>query len=155
MSLAVRSPGRFLLLIVLCAFAPVFMATGQQPALTTAERRLIGSYEYDSGGESIYDVYISFGVWREGDKIILGYQGSHPKGAGAAPEGRGSGSIGRDGVFRFEYEDSFFNRGKGTLRRRRGRYRLSIEIEHMEDPRCAMFYGNFSVRRVSASPRNI
>lgn len=32
---------------------------------SVADRRLVGEYRYESGGESLYDVDIDFAAWRE------------------------------------------------------------------------------------------
>jgi hypothetical protein len=121
---------------------------------SAAERRLVGDYRYESGDDSMYDVSIDFSVAREGDEIVIGFQGLHPRAAGAAPEGDGRGRIDSDGVLRFEYEDSFSNKGTGTFRRTKAGYKLSIDITEMREPRCAMFYGGFVLKRVSRKPRH-
>lgn len=131
-------------------------ATAAHGRRTSAvERRLVGDYRYESGGDSIYDVYIDFSVWRDGDKIVIGFQGAHPRAAGAAPEGAGTGRIDSDGVLRFDYEDSFFNKGTGTFRWTKNGYKLSIDISEMRDSRCAMYYGDFVLKRISGKPRHI
>ena len=103
----------------------------------------------------MYDVHIDFSVWREGGQITIGFQGTHPRAAGAAPEGGGTGRIDSDGVLRFKYEDSFFNKGTGTFRRIKNTYKLSIDITDMQEPRCAMYYGDFVLKRISdKTPRH-
>lgn len=119
------------------------------------ERQLIGDYRYETKSDSIYAVYIDFSVWREGDKIVIGFQGAHPRAAGAAPEGGGTGQIDSEGVLRFEYEDSFFNKGTGTFQRVKNGYNLFIHIDDLVEQRCAMYYGgDFILKRVSRKPRH-
>ncbi len=74
---------------------------------------------------------------------------AHPDAHGAAPDGDGEGRIDRDGVLRFTYEDSFFNKGTGTFRRTKKGYLLSIQIDHVEDSRCLVFYGEHTFQRES------
>ena len=121
---------------------------------SAAERRLVGDYRYESGGDSIYDVYIDFSVWREGDKIVIGFQGAHPRAAGAAPEGGGKGRIDSDGVLRFG-KDSFFNKGAGTFRWTKAGYKLSIDITEMLDSRCAMCTEILSLNAFPVRPEHL
>ena len=119
------------------------------------ERQLIGDYRYETKSDSVYAVYIDFSVWREGDKIVIGFEGAHPHAAGAAPEGGGTGQIDSEGVLRFEYEDSFSNKGTGTFQRVKNGYKLFIQIDGLVEERCAMYYGgDFILKRVSSVPRH-
>ena len=72
---------------------------------------------------------------------------AHPDAHGAAPDGDGEGRIDRDGVLRFTYEDSFFNKGTGTFRHTKKGYLLSIQVDHVEDSRCLVFYGEHTLQR--------
>lgn len=119
------------------------------------ERELIGDFRHEAKSDSIYAVYIDLSVSREGDKIVIGFQGAHPHAAGAAPEGGGTGQIDSNGVLRFEYEDSFSNKGTGTFQRTKNGYRLFIHIVDLAEPRCAMYYGGeFILQRVSSKARH-
>jgi hypothetical protein len=137
--------------VALLYTAVVAFALAASPSAT--ERRLTGEYSYTSGGNSLYDVDIYFSVWREGDTMVIGFQGAHPMGNGAAPDGAGKGRIDSGGILRFDYEDSFFNKGHGTFRWTKTGYKLSIDIADMRESRCAMFYGDFVLKRVSSKPR--
>lgn len=114
---------------------------------------LVGTYFYESHNGGSYEVIIEVSISREGKRYVLGFQGAHPEAKGAAPEGGGTGKIGADGVLRFPYEDSFSNRGTGSFRRTRHGYRLIIDITHLREPRCDMFYGDWPMRRTSVRPR--
>jgi hypothetical protein len=142
----------YTLVAVILTFSTGAIA-GPHSNISTAERQLVGDYRYETDSDSIYAVYIDFSVWRDGDKVVIGFQGAHPRGAGAAPEGGGTGHIDSDGVLRFEYEDSFFNKGKGTFRRTKQGYKLFIHIDDLAEPRCAMYYGGeFILQRISSKP---
>jgi hypothetical protein len=117
---------------------------------TDYERQLIGEYRHHFQSDSPYAVYIEFSVRREGDSIVIGFEGAHPRAAGAAPEGGGTGHIDSTGVLHFEYEDSFSNKGTGTFQRTKAGYKLLIKIDELAEPRCAMYYGgDFILQRIS------
>jgi hypothetical protein len=109
---------------------------------------LLGNYEFSSG-KNRDDVVIAAAVTREAGKLAFSFQAAHPDGHGAAPDGSGTGTLGADGVFRFDYSDSFDNRGSGTFRRTAKGYALSITIQTVAEPRCMPFYGNFLLHRVA------
>lgn len=119
-------------------------------AAPIAASPLIGDYEFYSGTDP-RDVYLSVSVVRDGGKYSLGLMAAHPDAHGAAPDGGGAGRIGADGVLRFEFEDSFSNRGSGTFRRARGGYGLSIHIDEVHESRCLPFYGTHVLRRVKGN----
>ena len=58
-------------------------------------------------------------------------------------------------MFRFTYEDAFSNRGAGTFRHGPRGYELSIHISDVAASRCMMFYGDFTLRRVQPTTRNL
>jgi hypothetical protein len=86
------------------------------------------------------DRYVRVEVTREGELFSVELAAGHPSGRGAAPDGSGAGRVGADGVLRFDYSDSFENRGAGTLRRTGDGVELEIELEQVEEPRCLVFY---------------
>jgi hypothetical protein len=116
--------------------------------LAGAGSDLIGSFVHESGSDRDA-VAISVTVEAEADgKFSLSLMAAHPDAHGAAPDGEGKGRIDPDGVLRFTYEDSFFNKGTGTFRHTKKGYLVSIEIEQVEDPRCLVFYGEHICQRV-------
>ena len=94
------------------------------------------------------DVAISIKVSKgEGVSLYLTLTATHPDGHVAAPDGEGEGTVDSSGVFRFGYEDSFSNKGKGTLRKTKSGYLLSIQIEDVGEPRCLPFYAEHLLQR--------
>ena len=120
----------------------------QQTPINHSKEALVGNYEFSSGSEP-RDVYIAVTISQGADNYFLSFQGAHPDAHGAAPEGEGTGKLGSDNILRFTYGDSFSNRGSGSFRRTTRGYALSIEITEVADPRCMMFYGDFTLHRVN------
>jgi hypothetical protein len=115
--------------------------------LAGAGSDLMGSFVHESGSDRDA-VAISVTVEAEADgKFSLSLIAAHPDAHGAAPDGEGKGRIDPDGVLRFTYEDSFFNKGHGTFRHTSKGYLLSIQIDHVEDSRCLVFYGEHALQR--------
>jgi hypothetical protein len=108
---------------------------------------LTGSFVHRSGSDQDA-VSISVTVEARADgKYLFSLMAAHPDAHGAAPDGDGEGRIGPNGVLRFAYEDSFSNKGTGTFRRTKKGYLLSIDIDHVADPRCLVFYGEHAFQR--------
>ena len=116
-------------------------------ALAGAGSDLTGSFVH-KGGSDRDAVAISVTVEAgSAGKFLFSLTAAHPDAHGAAPDGDGEGRIDREGVLRFTYEDSFFNKGTGTFRRAKKGYLLSINIDHVEEPRCLAFYGEHTLQR--------
>ena len=108
---------------------------------------LTGDFVYESGSERD-DVAIYVTVKAEGDgKFSLALMAAHPDGHGAAPDGDGEGRVDHDGVLRFPFQDSFFNKGTGTFQRTKDGYVLSIHIADVQDARCLAYYGEHTLQR--------
>lgn len=108
---------------------------------------LTGFFVHESGSDRDA-LAISVTVEAEADgKFSLSLMAAHPDAHGAAPDGGGEGRVDYDGVLRFTYEDSFSNKGTGTFRRTTKAYLLSIQIDHVEDSRCLVFYGEHTLQR--------
>jgi hypothetical protein len=88
-----------------------------------------------------------------GDDYFVSFLAYVPDAHGAAPDGGGVGRLGPDGVLRFSCEDSFSNRGAGSFRRTANGSALSIHIDDVHDPRCMMFYGEFTLQPVKPNTR--
>lgn len=127
----------------------VLMACGSPGVVTSeaATSRLTGHFAYVSGSERD-DIAIYITIRSEADgKFSLGLMAAHPDAHGAAPDGGGEGRIEHDGIFRFSYEDSFFNKRHGTFRRAKDGYLLSIDIKDVQDSRCLAYYGKHTLQR--------
>ena len=132
---------------------PIVLAACVCTVLAGAGPDLAGSFVHESGSDRDA-VAISVTVEAEADgKFSLSLMAAHPDAHGAAPDGGGEGRVDHDGVLRFTYEDSFSNKGTGTFRRTKKAYLLSINIDHIEDPRCLVFYGEHTFK--SAPRKNL
>jgi hypothetical protein len=105
------------------------------------ERPLIGSFSTRYRYSEENNLSISISVEREGAGYRLGFQGYGRALHGHAPEGSGEGEI-KDGIFRFQFQDSFSNRGTGTFRRVGRRYLLHIDISEVAESRIMAAYGD-------------
>ena len=106
---------------------------------------LSGHFEAVSGPEDTRFLTATTRV--EGDSFHIEVIAGHRNGHGAAPDGEGHGAIGTDGVATFDYEDSFFCRGRGTFRCTEQGYRLTIAILEWSDPPPRYSYGTFTLYR--------
>ncbi len=126
---------------------PIMFAACAGIVLADAKPDLTGSYVHKSGSDR-EAISISVTVEAKADgKFMFSLMAAHPDAHGAAPDGEGEGSIDRDGVFHFTFEDSFSNKGTGTFRRTRKGYLLSIRIDQVKEPRCLEFYGEHVFQR--------
>lgn len=109
---------------------------------------LLGSYSTSDNYSERNGISISISVHREEGGYRLNFQGTSTgrAGHGHAPEGGGHGQI-KDGVFLFEFQDSFSNRGSGTFRRAGKHYLLHIDISHLAEPRIIVFYDDIPLQR--------
>ena len=107
---------------------------------------LAGSFSTSDLYSERNNISISISVVREGAGYRLNFQGYGRALHGHAPEGAGHGQI-TNGVFRFQFEDSFFNRGSGTFRRVRDHYLLHIDISEVAEPRIMSAYGDTPLYR--------
>ena len=110
---------------------------------------LTGTYEYSAvSPDDSRRLYLT--VARAGEQYKVVLNASHRDGHGAEHDGKGAGTVGRDGVLRFSFSDSFFNRGTGTLAHTKGGdFRLSIDIVDVQEGRCMMFYGDSILKRAT------
>ena len=117
------------------------------PIIAEPKSHFIGDFACESGTER-YSVGIYITIAPEsGGKLSMTLMAAHPDGHGAAPDGGGDGRVDANGIFRFTYEDSFFNKGRGTFRRTKRGYLLSIHIDDVQDSRCMPFYGEHLFQR--------
>jgi|GEM_PF-3107407 len=140
-----RLPCLFILSsVVLAGLQP--SAAGE--ARNKSAETLLGSFSTSDDYGERNGISISISVQREEDGYRLNFQGTSTgrAGHGHAPEGGGHGQI-REGVFRFEFQDSFLNRGSGTFRRAGKHYLLHIEISHVAESRIMSFYDDTPLQR--------
>jgi hypothetical protein len=124
-----------------------FVFSGQLAAAESSRgRSLIGSFGTSDSYNERNNISIWISVKWEGAGYRLNFQGGGRALHGHAPEGGGHGQI-RNGVFHFQFEDSFPNRGSGTFRRVGDRYLLHIEISDIAEPSIMSAYGETPLYR--------
>jgi len=127
--------------------APIAVVASIGIALAGVSADLTGDFAYESGPEP-EDVAIYVTVKAEDDGMFsLALMAAHPDAHGAAPDGDGEGRVDHEGVLRFQYEDSFSNKGTGSFQRTKGGYELSIHLTDVHDPRCLAYYGEHTLQR--------
>lgn len=99
---------------------------------------LVGAYRLPKNEQ---DRSVEIVIRNQNDQYTLEFQAGSSDASGAAPEGGGTGSLDSNGVFHFDFEDSFSNKGTGTFSKVPEGYALSIDITTVADSRCMMFYG--------------
>jgi hypothetical protein len=125
----------------------IMFAACARVVLAGAGSDLMGSFVHESGSDrDAVAIFITIGAGADG-KFSLSLTAAHPDAHGAAPDGNGEGRIDRDGVLRFTYEDNFSNKGNGTFRHTKKGYLLSVQVDHVEDNRCLVFYGEHTFLR--------
>ena len=107
---------------------------------------LLGSFSTSDRYNEDNNISISISIRREDGSYSLGFQGMGRALHGHAPEGAGHGQI-KKGVFRFQFEDSFFNRGTGTFRKVGDHYLLHIDISDIAEPSIMSAYGDTPLYR--------
>ena len=66
---------------------------------------------------------------------------AHVAGGEDELDGGGPGKMNRKGVLRFDFSDSYGNRGAGTFRRKDKAFEINITITEVGDARCLPYYG--------------
>jgi hypothetical protein len=72
---------------------------------------------------------------------------AHITGGEEELDGGGSGKMTRSGMLRFDFTDSYGNRGLGTFRRANKAFEINITITEVGDARCLPYYGRKILRR--------
>jgi hypothetical protein len=116
------------------------------PLQLLAADSLLGSFSTSDIYSKRNNISLHVSVRREDGGYRLGFQGMGHALHGHAPEGAGHGQI-KDGIFRFQYQDSFSNRGSGTFRRVGDHYLLHIDISDVAEPRIMSAYGDTPLYR--------
>lgn len=89
------------------------------------------------GGRAVFQLSIE----QSGGAIKVSFDAAWNDGHGAAPEAEGPGSVSGN-VLNFKFEDSFGNKGTGTITRAGNDVQVSINPTKVADPRAVQFYGN-------------
>ena len=106
-----------------------------------------GQYRNDKflSGRAVFQLSIE----QSGGAIKVSFDAAWNDGHGAAPEAEGPGSVSGN-TLNFKFEDSFGNKGTGTVTRAGKDVLVSINPTHVADPRCMQFYGdNMRLKRVA------
>lgn len=121
-------------------------------AASAPDGRMIGHYVYSAMDEAHGGTQLTLDVTRGADgKLAVAYTGTRGHNPGVAPEGSGSGSVDAKGVLHFDYEDSFGNKGAGSIRSVPHGCRLVIDIKQVMETRCLPFYGEHFLERQQRS----
>ena len=95
------------------------------------------------GGRAVFQLSIE----QSGSAIKVSFDAAWNDGHGAAPEAEGPGSV-SGSTLSFKFEDSFGNKGTGTVARAGNDIVVSINPTHVAEPRCVQFYGkNMRLKR--------
>ena len=95
------------------------------------------------GGRAVFQLSID----QSGGAIKVSFDAAWNDGHGAAPEAEGPGSVSGN-TLSFKFEDSFGNKGTGTVTRAGNDVVVSINPTHVAEPRCVQFYGkNMRLKR--------
>jgi hypothetical protein len=134
--------------LTICSVLSPQVGTANQKPSRSADS-LLGSFSTSERYSEQNNISISISVRREDGTYQLGFQGMGRALHGHAPEGSGHGQI-KEGVFRFQFEDSFSNRDSGTFRKVGDHYLLHIDISDVAEPRIMSAYGDTPLYRDKA-----
>ena len=124
----------------------LLQSTAADSARTSSSDSLLGSFSTSDSYNKHNNISLHISVQREDGSYRLNFQGMGRALHGHAPEGGGRGKIvGR--ILRFQFEDSFFNRGTGTFRKLGDHYLLRIDISVVAEPSILSAYGDTPVYR--------
>jgi hypothetical protein len=106
-----------------------------------------GQYRGDKflAGRAVFQLSIE----QSGSAIKVSFDAAWVDGHGAAPEAEGPATVSGN-TLNFKFEDSFGNKGTGTVTRSGNDVVVSINPTHVAEPRCSQFYGkNMRLKRVA------
>jgi hypothetical protein len=116
-----------LLLLLLAGVCSVSRAGEHAQGTADLSGHYVREAESDDG--EAYEVTIE----QHGAKADVSFEFAHPDGHGA---------VSASGVLTFTFEDSFSDKGTGTLRRKANKLLLSMKAVTVEEPRCLQFFGD-------------
>jgi hypothetical protein len=82
-------------------------------------------------------------------KFLLSGSGRFSTGRSPAPEFSGSGYPSKEPPFKFNFEDSFGNKGVASITPTKTGIIFSATINEVEDVRCLMFYKGTELKRIA------
>ncbi len=125
-------------------FLRCFITVAVFVALATASARAAdsgwaGQYRDDKflGGRAVFQ----FSIEQSGGATKVSFDAAWKDGHGAAPEAEGPATVSGN-TLNFKFEDSFGNKGTGTVTRAGNDILVSINPTHVAEPRCVQFYGD-------------
>jgi hypothetical protein len=131
-----------------CRFAVAFaMVALVCFAARAADSGWAGQYRADKflGNRAVFQLSIE----QSGNAIQVSFDAAWNDGHGAAPEAQGPGSVSGN-TLNFKFEDSFGNKGTGTVTRAGKDVIVSINPTHVAEPRAVQFYGkNMRLKRAA------
>ena len=116
-------------------------------AARAADSGWAGQYRADKflGNRAVFQLTIE----QSGSAIKVSFDAAWNDGHGAAPEAEGPGSVSGN-TLNFKFEDSFGNKGTGTVTRAGNDVVVSINPTHVAEARCVQFYGkNMRLKRAA------
>lgn len=102
-----------------------------------------GNYERAGDSKAVFILHVR----QAGNNAELEYSASKADGTGAAPDGNGSGSLNDKGALEFTFEDSFGNKGTGTLKKTGKSFQLDLKAVTINEPRAVKLYGVIALRK--------
>jgi hypothetical protein len=106
-----------------------------------------GQYRNDKflGGRAVFQLTIE----QSGSAMQVSFDAAWNDGHGAAPEAEGPATVSGN-TLNSKFEDSFGNKGTGTVTRTGNDVLVSINPTHVAEPRCLQFYGkNMRLKRAA------
>jgi len=114
---------------------------------SSAEPNWAGEYAAENllNGDAVFQLSIE----QTGNAIQISFDAAYADAHGAAPDGGGEAKIAGKNKLAFNWEDSFYNSGTGTITRAGDGVVVSMKTTRVEEPRCLPFYGqNMQLKRV-------
>ncbi len=102
-----------------------------------------GRYERTGDAKTVFILHVR----QTGDSAELEFSAGNADGSGAAPDGNGSGTMSEKGELDFTFEDSFGNKGTGTLKKTAAGVQVTMKPEKVTEPRAVKFYGIMTLKR--------
>jgi hypothetical protein len=125
---------RYLFKTVVVALSACFISCAAQ---STTKSIYSGSYESTEKKDSKFGL----NVRQTAKTATIDFQAGNASGQGSAPDGSGKGEIQQDGSLKFNFEDSFGNKGTGTLKPLGTEFQLNMDLTTVSEPRAVSHYG--------------
>lgn len=105
-----------------------------------------GRYERAGDSKSVFILYVR----QAGANADVEFSASKADGSGAAPDGTGTGRLNDKGELEFTFEDSFGNKGTGTLKKTGGSLQLNLKATTVNEARAVKLYGVIALKKTPA-----